>query len=100
MKRAQILSEEDLRHCRAVAQSWATEIDEVVAAVARETGISKAAIYSKKRGEMVDRARQIAMFVARRQEIPEVAIARAFGRERSTVNHNVNLEAKRRGKPA
>lgn len=94
------LNDEDVKQCRAVASAWAEEIDYIVSQVSRHTKQPKEAILGKRRGAEIDRARQIAMYVAKREGVPESALAKAFGRDRSSITHNIGLEAKRRKEAA
>ena len=74
---------------------------EVIARVSDMTGIPAADIlHTTKHSPAATEARHLAMFECRRSGLTLDAIARAFGRDRSTVIHAVRKEtARREGRP-
>ena len=90
------LTPEDVAQCRAIAVAWRDQMARIIAAVSDESGVQRSAIIGRRRSTCIDRARQIVMFIADRQEIPHHAIARHLGRDQSTIRHGINAEAKRR----
>ena len=90
------LTPEDIRHCRAIALAGRQRVEEIINEVAAASGVSRARLVGRQRGAASDRARQIVMFIARREGIPEATTAAALNRERSTISHGAVAEARRR----
>lgn len=90
------LTAEDIRHCRAIAIAGHERVRQIIAEVARESGVSRERIVGPQRSKDADRARQIVMFVASREGIHDTIIGRALNRDRSTVAKGAREEERRR----
>lgn len=92
-----ILTPDDIRRARDIAIDHMAAVRGIVDEVAEASGIRVAALVGRQRNAAADHARQLVMYVARREGIPEAVIALALNRDRSTVNHGARAEARRRG---
>lgn len=92
-----ILTPDDIRRCRQIAEHEIGAIREIVSQVAEATGIPYKAIMGVRRDGRTVQARQLAMYVARRAGWSLPRIAYAFSRDHTTILHGVRAEAKRRG---
>jgi chromosomal replication initiation ATPase DnaA len=92
-----ILTAADLARCEAISPRRKTPMAEIVRAVSEQTGIPTTAIYGRKRTADIAQARQIVMYLCRREGVKLEAIASYLGRDHTTVLAGINAEKKRRG---
>ena len=91
------LSSEDIIRCRAIATAEIGIIRGIAAEVAESTGVPHKAIMGVRRDARTVQARQLVMYIARRQGLSFERIGYAMCRDHSTVVHGVRAEEKRRG---
>ena len=94
---APILSPEDVRRCRDIVLRDADRVAMIVSAVAEATGIHSKAILGVRRDKATAQARQLVMYIARREGLTFEAIAYQLRRDHTTILHGVRAEKKRRG---
>lgn len=92
-----ILSPDDIRRCRMIAQGETGIIRQIALAVAEETGVPFKAIMGVRRDARTVQARQLVMYIARRQGLSLQRIGYAMCRDHTTVLHGIRAEEKRRG---
>lgn len=94
------MTPDDIRRARSIAQSKTRRVWQIVAEVAKATGVSGRAILGPRRDAKTVQARQLAMFIAYRDGMTQEAIGRAMGRDHTTVSAAISREAKRREQEA
>lgn len=91
------LTDEDLSRCDQISGSAMGAIEAIAREVSQQTGIRLGELMGPSREHPIAHARQIVMFIARREGIAYAEIARCLRRDHTTIIHGVRAEAKRRG---
>lgn len=91
------LSPEAVAACNAVFAQNRHTVHQIIDAVAEATGIPAKRILGTNRDAPTARARQIVMYEARQAGLSYPQIARAMGKDHTTIIHGVRAEEQRRG---
>ena len=91
------LSPESIAACKVVFGLHRNRVLELIDAVSAETGIPAKQIRGRCRKAHIVRARQIVMYEARQLGLSYPQIARAMGKDHTTIIHGVRAEEQRRG---
>ena len=89
------LTPEDMARARFIGMRRKT-IDEITAQVSDLTGVSVRELMSKRRTERIAHARFLIWFIAQREGMSLMQIARAFDRDHTTIRHGIRFEEARR----
>lgn len=91
------MTPEDIQRCRQIALRTVGRINAIVHAVAAETEVPVRDILGQTRVTRATHARQMVMYIARREGFSLSAIGRVLNRDHSSVAHGVKMEKARRG---
>lgn len=91
------LSDADIQRCREIALAEIGIIRDIASQVSEATGVPHKAILGVRRDARTVQARQLVMYIARREGLSLKRIGYAMCRDHSTVRHGIEAEKKRRG---
>lgn len=91
------LTAEDLRRCTEIDKAEVGIVSRITSEVAAATGVPHKAILGVRRDARTVQARQLVMYIARREGLSFERIGTAMRRDHSTVVYGVRAEEKRRG---
>ena len=89
------LTPEDMARAQFIGMRRKT-IDEITAQVSDLTGVSVKELMSKRRTERIAHARFLIWFIAQREGMSLMQIARAFDRDHTTILHGIQREEEAR----
>lgn len=90
------LTTEDLNSARMIALARIARVKDIAGEVSEASGVRKAAILGRSRRINACRARNLVMFIASREGIPNRTIAVALGCTDSSVSWGIKQERQRR----
>jgi hypothetical protein len=97
VEQSAILSPDDIRRCRMIAERELGIVRQIASAVAEQTDVPFKAIMGVRRDTRTVQARQLVMYIARRQGLSLARIGYAMCRDHTTILHGIRAEEKRRG---
>jgi chromosomal replication initiation ATPase DnaA len=92
-----MLTDDDVRRCRMISDGEIGIIRQIASAVADATDVPFKAIMGVRRDPRTVQARQLVMYIARRQGLSLQRIGYAMCRDHTTILHGIRAEEKRRG---
>ena len=90
------LSNEDIKRCRAIALRYNGQVKEIASAVCAEAHIPVSAVYGASRLPPIVAARQLIMYLARKEGLTLDVIGKAMNKDHTTVMEAVKREEARR----
>lgn len=93
------LTDEDLLRCRSIGAAQTQAVHDIIDQVASETGVNRSVLVGIRKSKTANAARQIVMFVALREGIPDTIVAKVMNRDRSTISAGAKREELARKNP-
>ncbi len=90
------LSDDDIKRCRMISDRQLGIVRQIAAQVSEATDVPYKAIMGVRRDARTVQARQLVMYIARRQGLSLTRIGMAMNRDHTTVMHGIRAEEKRR----